>query len=186
MECRREVIEMIKKNPDINENMPPSKIERTLVLIKADGVQRQIIGKIMQRFEDVGLKIVGMKMQWIDEAFAKKHYFDVEERKGPRVFKDVVSYLTQGPVVALVLEGIDAVELVRKMVGPTEPKSAMPGTIRGDFAQHSYKYADDKEKSIRNLIHASGKPEEAKYEIALWFKPEELHTYKTVHEVHVF
>ncbi|MFA5796997.1 MAG: nucleoside-diphosphate kinase [Candidatus Woesearchaeota archaeon] len=177
---------MVKANPDVNEQAMKSKIERTLVLIKADGVQRQVIGRIIQRFEDCGLKIVGMKMQWVDEAFAKKHYFDVEERKGPRVFRDLLKYLTSGPVVALVLEGVDAVELVRKMVGPTEPKSALPGTIRGDFAQHSYGFADKKNTSVINLIHASGKPEEATYEINLWFTPEELHSYKTVHEVFVF
>ncbi|MGV8150168.1 MAG: nucleoside-diphosphate kinase [Candidatus Woesearchaeota archaeon] len=177
---------MVKKNPDVSEGSPKSKIERTLILIKSDGVQRQIVGKIIQRLEDAGLKIVGMKMKWVDSDFAKKHYFDVEERKGPRVFQSLVTYLTEGPVVAMVIEGIDSVELVRKMVGPTEPKSAMPGTIRGDFAQHSYSFADEREMSIRNLIHASGKSEEAKYEIALWFKPDELHTYKTVHEVHVF
>src|SRR3989338_2870639 len=113
----KEVNAMAKKNPDVNENSPESRIERTLVIVKADGVQRQIIGKIIQRFEDVGLKIVGMKMRWVDKAFAKKHYFDVEERKGPRVLRDVVKYLTEGPVIAIVLEGIDAIELVRKMVG---------------------------------------------------------------------
>jgi len=177
---------MVKTNPDVNKDTPKSTIQRTLVLIKSDGVQRQFIGKIIQRFEDVGLKIVGMKMKWADEEFAKKHYFDVEERKGPRVFNSLVSYLTEGPVIAMVLEGIDSVELVRKMVGSTEPKSALPGTIRGDFSQHSYGYTDDREKIIRNLIHASGKPEEAEYEIKLWFSPDELHTYKTVHEFHVF
>ena len=135
---------MAKNNPDI-ENAPASKIERTLVIIKADGIQRQVSGRIIQRFEDVGLKIVGMKMMWIDQDFAKKHYFDVEERKGPRVFRDLVKYITEGPVLAFVLEGIDSVELVRKMVGPTEPKSALPGTIRGDFAQQSYRFADDKQ-----------------------------------------
>jgi len=177
---------MAKKNPDVVEGAPKSEIQRTLVLIKSDGVQRQIVGKIIQRFENVGLKIVGMKMKWATKDFAKKHYFDVEERKGPRVFNSLITYLTEGPVIAIVLEGIDAIELVRKMIGSTEPKSSAPGTIRGDFAQHSYGYTDDREKSIKNIIHASGKPEEAKYEIALWFTPDELHTYKTVHEIHVF
>lgn len=177
---------MTKKNPDVTEDTSKSKIERTLVLIKSDGVQRQVIGRILQRFEDVGLKIIGMKMKWVDTQFAKKHYFDVEERKGLRVFNSLITYLTEGPVIAMVLEGVDAVELVRKMIGSTEPKSAMPGTIRGDFAQHSYSFVDEKSMSIKNLIHASGKSEDAKYEIALWFKPDELHTYKTVHEMHVF
>ena len=83
-------------------------MQRTLVLIKADGVQRQIAGKILARFEDVGLKIVGMKMRWVDEKFASRHYFDVTERHGEKVFKDLLKYLTEGPVISMVLEGIDA------------------------------------------------------------------------------
>ena len=88
--------------------------------------------------------------------------------------------------MALCLEGINAVENVRKLVGGTEPKSALPGTIRGDFAHVSFAYADNQGKAIENLIHASGNAEEAKQEISLWFKAEELHSYKTAHETHVF
>ncbi|GIU69528.1 MAG: hypothetical protein KatS3mg002_0764 [Candidatus Woesearchaeota archaeon] len=116
----------------------------------------------------------------------ENHYFDVADRRGEKVLKSLLKFMTIGPVIALCIEGIHAVENVRKIVGSTEPKSAQPGTIRGDFAHHSYIYTDSKGGAIRNLIHASGKIEEAKYEIALWFKPEELHTYKTVHEIHVF
>jgi len=160
-------------------------IERTLVLIKPDGVQRGLIGEIIKRFENVGLKIVGMKMCWVDKEFAKKHYFDVKERRGETVFKMNVDFLTMGPVVAMVLEGVAAVEVVRKIVGPTEPKSAMPGTIRGDFAHVSFDYADKKEAVIKNVVHASSSKKDAEYEINLWFKPSELHEYKTVHDVHI-
>ena len=156
-------------------------IERTLVLVKADGVQRALIGRIIQRFEDVGLKIVGMKMKWVDRDFAKKHYSNLV---GKKFYPDLENYITEGPVVAIVIEGIQAVEAVRKMVGSTEPKSSQPGTIRGDFAHHSYAYADEKGIAIKNLIHASGNLEEATYEVKLWFASDELHTYKTVHEMH--
>ncbi len=165
---------------------PQSKLERSLILIKPDGVQRGLVGRIMQRFEDVGFKIVGAKMVWIDDDFGKKHYFDLAERKGPAVLKRMLNFMTVGPVMAICLEGIDAVENIRKMVGSTEPKSALPGTIRGDFAHHSYTYTDNKNGAIRNLIHASGNSEEAKYEVALWFRQDELHSYKTVHEIHTF
>ncbi len=93
--------------------------------------------------------------------------------------------ITEGPVIAMVLEGLHSVELVRKMVGSTEPRTAQPGTIRADFAQHSYEYTDSKGKAIKNLVHASGNIKEAKQEVELWFKPEELHIYKTVHDIHV-
>jgi nucleoside-diphosphate kinase len=169
-----------------NDSFPKSDIQRTLILIKPDGVQRGLAGRVIQRFEDVGFKIVGAKMVWIDEKFGKKHYFDLAQRKGEKVLNNMLQFMTIGPVIALCLEGIDAVEIVRKMVGSTEPKSAQPGTIRGDFAHHSYNYTDSNNKAIRNLIHASGNADEAKYEIALWFKSEELHSYKTVHEIHVF
>ncbi len=160
-------------------------IEKTLVLLKPDTVQRAFVGQIITRFENVGLKIVGMKMVWIDKDFAKKHYFDVAERHSETILNNLVKFITVGPVIAMVLEGLHSVELVRKLVGKTEPRTAQPGTIRGDFAQHSYAYTDPKNLAIKNLIHASGKVEEAKYEVELWFKPEELHTYKTVHDVHV-
>jgi nucleoside-diphosphate kinase len=157
--------------------------ERTLVLVKPDGVQRCLSGRIISRFEDVGLKIVGMRMQWVDKEFARIHYSAHVEKA---FYPGLEAMITEGPVLAFVLEGLHAVELVRKMVGATEPKSATPGTIRGDFAHHSYSYTDAQNKSIKNLIHASGNIEEAKQEVSLWFKDEELHTYQTVHEKHVF
>ena len=158
-------------------------VERTLVLVKPDGVQRSLTGEIIDRFENVGLKIVGMKMVWVDERFAREHY---KAHIDKPFYPGLEAMITEGPVVAMVLEGLHAVELVRKIVGPTEPRKAAPGTIRGDFAHHSYEYTDAKGIAIKNLVHASGNVEEAKAEIKLWFEPTELHTYKTVHEMHVF
>ncbi len=160
-------------------------IERTLVLIKPDGVQRGLTGKIIKRFENVGMKIVGMRMVWIDEEFASKHYADVRNRKGETVFKALLKLITMGPVVAMVLEGIDAVEVVRKMCGPTEPKSAQPGTIRGDYAHVSYAYSDIVGEAVRNVIHASGSKEEAKVEVGMWFAENEIHDYDSVHDLHI-
>lgn len=156
-------------------------IEQTLVLIKPDGVERGLIGQIITRFEHVGLKLIGMKMIKIDKEFSKRHY---AAHINKPFYKGLESFITSGPVVAIVLEGIDAVELVRKMVGSTEPKSALPGTIRGDFSHHSYSYADKRGVAIKNLIHASGSKEEAKTEIALWFGKHELLHYTAVHEKH--
>ncbi|MEK6939878.1 MAG: nucleoside-diphosphate kinase [Nanoarchaeota archaeon] len=161
-------------------------IERTLVLLKPDAVKRGLMGRIISRFEDAGLKIVGAKMVVIDQEFGKKHYYDIAARRGEKVLEVLLKFMTTGPVMALCLEGINAVEVVRKLVGGTEPKSALPGTIRGDFAHVSFAYADGQDKAIENLIHASGNVEEAKQEVALWFKSEELHSYKTAQEVHVF
>jgi len=161
-------------------------IERTLILLKPDAVSRGLMGRVIQRFEDAGLKIVGAKMVWVDEEFAKKHYFDVAERRGEHILKVLLKTITEGPVLAMVIEGVSAVEVVRKMVGSTEPKTALPGTIRGDFAHHSYAHTDDNGVAIKNLVHASGKKEEADYEIKLWFKDNELHSYKTVHEIHTY
>lgn len=158
-------------------------IEKTLVLIKPDGVKRGLMGEIIKRFEQRGLKIVGMKMVWIDKNFSKKHY-SAHVKKS--FYKQLEDFITSGPVVAMVVEGIHAVEIVRKIVGSTEPKTAELGTIRGDFAHVSYTYADKKGMAIKNLIHASGNSEEAAIEINLWFKPEEIYDYKTVNEEHVF
>lgn len=162
-------------------------IERTLVLIKPDGVERGLIGEVIKRFENVGMKITGMKMLWIDKSFAKKHYTeDVAKRRGKKVRENLMKYITIGPVVAICLEGIHAVELVRKLVGDTESRKALPGTIRGDFSHHSYAYADKKGIAVKNIIHASGSLKEAKEEIKLWFSIDELYNYKTVYEQHTF
>lgn len=150
-------------------------IEQTLVLLKPDAVDRGLVGEIIQRFERVGLKVVGLKMIQPTETHAKNHYTeDLAIRRGEQVRKMMIEMLMSAPVVAVALEGIEAVELVRKMVGGTEPKSAAPGTIRGDYSHVSFKHADAKGVGILNLIHASGSSEEAKTEIAVWFTPEEL------------
>ncbi len=162
-------------------------IERTLVALKPDAVQRGLVGQIIQRFERVGLKILGMKMKWVDEDFAKKHYTeDIAIRRGEHVRRYLVEFLLIGPVVAMVLEGVDAIEVVRKMVGGTEPKMAVPGTIRGDFSHVSYDYCDSKEMVVKNVIHASSDAKDAKHEIDLWFDKSEIHDYKAVHDQHIF
>jgi nucleoside-diphosphate kinase len=158
-------------------------IERTFVLIKPEGVQRHLVGKIISRFEDAGLKIIGMKMHWADKEFAKKHYTeDIAKRRGEKVRELLLEYLIEGPIIAFVLEGVNAIENTRKIVGGTEPKSAPPGTIRGDFAHISFAYADEKEKAVKNLIHASANTKDAKHEIALWFEDSELHSYKSIQD----
>lgn len=158
--------------------------ERTLVLLKPDAVSRQLCGTIISRFENVGLKIVGMKMLWVDDQFSSKHYHDVKERRGEQVYLNLMKMITSGPIIAMVLEGIHAPELVRKMVGATESKSAAPGTIRGDFSHHSYAFADAEKKAIQNVVHASANKEEADFEINLWFSESELFDYETVHQTH--
>lgn len=159
--------------------------ERTLVLIKPDGVQRGLIGEIIRRFENVGLKIIAMKLTKIDEDFAKKHYFDVADRHSEKILKSNVDFVTSGPVIAIILEGVDAIGVVRKIVGNTEPKSADIGTIRGDFTHMSYGHADEKSIAAKNVVHASSSKEDAEREISLWFGIDEMHDYKTSHEDHV-
>lgn len=150
-------------------------MEQTLVLLKPDVVDRGLVGEILQRFERVGLKIAGMKLVLADKETAGKHYTeDLAIRRGEHVRTMMIEMLTSGPVVAIVLEGVEAVELVRKMVGATEPKSALPGTIRGDYSHVSFKHADAKNIGIKNLIHASSSVDEAIQEIAVWFKADEL------------
>lgn len=149
--------------------------ERTLILLKPDAVERGIIGEILTRFERVGAKFVGMKLLVSAKDTAEQHYTeDLAQRRGERVRTLMIEMLTASPILAIVLEGIEIVEVVRKMVGATEPKSAAPGTIRGDYAHISFRHADEKGTGVFNLIHASSSPEEAKTEIAVWFKPEEL------------
>lgn len=150
--------------------------EQTLVLLKPDTIERGLVGEITQRFERVGLKIVGLKMLLPTQQHAEQHYTeDLAIRRGQHVRKAMVDMLTSGPVIAMVLEGIEAVELVRKMIGSTEPKSSAPGTIRGDYAHVSFKHVDAApDTKLYNLIHGSANLEEAKQEIAVWFTPEEL------------
>ena len=162
-----------------------SHIERTLILFKPDAVQRGVVGEILTRFERVGLKIIGTKMIAPGKDHYYKHYEEIGQvitRRGEETFNNVLDMMNQGPVIAMVLEGVEAVEVVRKLVGPTEPKSAAPGTIRGDFSHISYGYADSVSKGIPNLIHASGDESEAEQEIAHWFADSEIYSYEVVHE----
>ncbi len=154
-------------------------IEQTLVLVKPDGVQRSLIGRIISRFEDAGMKIIGCKMTWVKKEFAQKHYKAHLEKD---FYPSLEKMITSGPVVAIVLQGIDVLENVRKMVGPTEPKSALPGTIRGDFAHHNYEFGDQKDTGFANVVHASGNKEEAKTEVKLWFDESEIFDYKICSE----
>jgi nucleoside-diphosphate kinase len=158
-------------------------IEQTFVAVKPDGVKRGLVGECIRRFENAGLKIVALKMVWVDKNFSEKHYSEHVKKPFYKVLED---FITSGPVVGMVLEGVSAVTVVRKIVGSTEPHSAQPGTIRGDYAHHTYQYADGKGKAIMNLIHASGNKADAVKEVGLWFAQDEIHTYKLNHEEHVF
>ena len=161
-------------------------IERTLVLLKPDAVERSLVGRVVSKLEDAGLKIVGLKMAWVDKSFALRYYTeDLAKRRGEHIRQGMASFLTSGPVIAVAVEGVDAVENVRKLVGATEPKSAAPGTIRGDFSHMSFGHADSKKAVVKNLVHASSSKKEADAEVKLWFKSSELHKYKTVHDAHV-
>jgi nucleoside-diphosphate kinase len=175
--------------------------ERTLVLIKPDGVKRGISGKIISRFEDTGLKMIAMKMAWVDEEHAGKHYpLDEEwakkvfekaaavcEKEGkPMKFKNYlefaadlrkknIDFIKEGPIIAMILESPHAIEIVRKIIGHTEPRQAIPGTIRGDFISiESYAVGDAEERVARNLVHASDSAKNAKREIDLWFRKDEI------------
>lgn len=162
-----------------------NKIEQTLVLFKPDTVQRGLVGEILTRFERVGLKIVGTKMIFPDKDHYYRHYEDIGQmitRRGQQAFDVTLEMMVQGPVIAMVFEGVEAVTLVRKLVGGTEPKSALPGTIRGDFSHMSFEYADGKKKGIPNLIHASGDVEEAEKEIGHWFSDDEIYSYERANE----
>jgi nucleoside-diphosphate kinase len=162
-------------------------IEQTLVLIKPDGVQRGLIGEIIKRFEQRGFKIVALKLIKIDEDAAKKHYTeDITQRRGEKIRTHLIKYITEGPVIAMIVQGVDAIENIRKLVGSTESKSALPGTIRGDYSHVSYSYADEKQIPVKNLIHASSNKEDAKNELSLWFSVDEIFDYKLTSEEHLF
>src|SRR5215469_1889270 len=152
-------------------------VERTLVLFKPDAVARGLVGRVLARFEDALLRVVAARMVWMDADLTKRHYFDLEERFGPSVYATMAEFMQSGPVIAVVLEGIEAVACVRKIVGPTYPDQAPPGTIRGDFAHMSRAYANDRGIAVANLVHASGNAEEAAYEIGVWFAKDEVIEY---------
>jgi len=158
-------------------------IEQTLVLIKPDGVSRGLVGEVIKRFEQRGLKIVALKMSQVDEDFSKKHYANHIDKD---FYKGLELFITSGPVVAMIVQGVDAIENVRKLCGSTESKSAMPGTIRGDFSHVSYSHADEKRIAIKNIVHASGDRSDAEKEISLWFSIDEINDYKRSDAEHVF
>jgi nucleoside-diphosphate kinase len=143
--------------------------ERTLVLVKPDGVQRGLAGEIISRLESTGLRIAGMKLIHVSQELASKHY---AEHQGKPFYGSLVSFITSAPVVAMALEGPDAIKIVRKVMGSTKPAEAAPGTIRGDLAV-------DIE---RNLIHGSATPDDAKREVALFFKEAELLSYRRAND----
>lgn len=136
-------------------------MERTFVMVKPDGVERKLVGEIIRRFENKGLRLVGLKMLTPDQALAEQHYAVHRERP---FFGDLVQFITSGPVVAMAWEGSQAVTLVRKLMGATKPEDAAPGTIRGDFTTEIQ----------TNLVHGSDAAETAQQELALWFQPAEL------------
>jgi nucleoside-diphosphate kinase len=142
---------------------------RTFVIIKPDAVQRGLIGKIISRFEEKGIKIVAMKLLSVSKELAEKHY---GIHKGKSFFESTVKYITSSPVVAIVLEGNNVIEMVRGMMGQTDPQKADMGTIRGDYGQFIG----------RNIVHGSDSKENAEFEIKLWFKPEEISDYKCINE----
>ena len=138
-------------------------------MVKPDGVQRGLVGEVVGRLERRGLKIVAMKMLWIDRDLAERHY---QEHTGKPFFEPLISYITSGPVVAMVVEGDSAIKVVRSMLGKTDPKEASPGTIRGDFALFTG----------RNVVHGSDSPESAKREISLFFDEGEIFDYRRIDE----
>ncbi len=188
--------------------MKHPKDEQTLVIVKPDGVQRGLVGEIIKRYESVGLKLVGMKMLVSTPEHIEAHYtldpawrqvtgektIKSYKEKGmappsedpleitAKILANLKKYMTSGPVIAMVWEGAHAVKIVRKITGGTEPLTSDVGTIRGDFVLDSYQMADMDTRAVRNLIHASGSVDEAKVEIAHWFKPEETTDYRIIHE----
>ena len=162
-------------------------MEQTFLMVKPDGVQRGLVGEIISRFERAGLHIVGMKMVRPDKDFLYHHYETLGKmisRRGQKAFDVTLEMMSKGPMIAIVLEGVEIVEYVRKLVGTTEPKAAAPGTIRGDYAHMSFAYGDKQNIGVPNLIHASGDVEEAEAEIKHRFKKDELFDYDPMHKLY--
>jgi len=184
------------------------KKEKTLVIIKPDGVQRALIGEIIRRYERSGLKLIALKMLVPTENLIRQHYtidpdwfvktgtktIESYKKKGKTppsedpvkiteiILKNLTKFMTAGPIIAMVWQGMHAVGIVRKITGGTEPLTSDVGTIRGDLTIDSYEMSDTNGRAVRNLVHASGSAEEAEKEIALWFKPEEILNYRLVNE----
>lgn len=188
--------------------MDHPKKEKTFVLIKPDGVQRSLIGEIISRFERVGLKIVGVKMIIPSQEQIKAQYgntkeeieamgkrsIEAQEKKygvkptktaleqGQDIFEGLKKFMSSGPILTMVLEGNQVVEVAKKLIGSTEPLSSDVGTVRGDYTIDSYALADFDKRAVRNVIHRSGSKEEAEKEIKIWFSPEEILQYKLISE----
>lgn len=184
------------------------KRERTLAVIKPDGIQRSLISEIIKRFENVGLKLAAIKMTTLSSDFIEKHYtINPEARKtmgekniknyrdkgltppcddpykiSETILNNLKKYMSSGPVIAMILEGAHAIKIVQKIIGSTEPLISDVGTIRGDYVLDSYEMSDTDGRAVRNLIHASGSVEEAEKEIGLWFSSEEIIDYQLVQE----
>ena len=184
------------------------KKERTLVIIKPDGIQRTLVGEIINRYERIGLKLVAIKTVVSSKEHIEKHYtldpnwrrvtgektIASYEKKGLKppsedpleitavILENLKKYMTSGPIIAMIWEGAHAIQIVRKITGGTEPLTSDVGTIRGDFVLDSYQLSDNDSRSVRNLIHASGSVEEAEMEINHWFKKEEIINYRLVQE----
>ncbi len=182
--------------------------ERTLAIIKPDGIERSLIGEIIKRYERIGLKLVGIKMLIPTRELIERHYtldpewrmnvgvksIDAYKKKGKKpphdeplkaaasILEVLIKYMTSGPVVVMVWQGAHAVQIVRKLTGCTEPLTSDVGTIRGDFVLDSYEMSDHDGRSVRNLVHASGSIKEAEDEIAHWFKRDELIDYHLMNE----
>jgi len=139
-------------------------LERTLIILKPDAIQRGLIGTLIARIEQRGLRIAGLKMLWVSPELAERHY---GEHRGKAFYEPLLRFITSAPVVALVVEGPQAISVMRMLMGKTDARQADPGTIRGDFGL----------SNRHNLVHGSDSPESAEREIALWFTPEELFSY---------
>jgi nucleoside-diphosphate kinase len=192
--------------------MAHPKEERTLVVVKPDGLQRTLIGEIIKRYEQSGLKLVGLKMMVPTEDLIDKHYLlDPEWRlktglktiesytsKGKKppsddplkiteiILQNLKKYMTKGPVIAMVWQGIHAAGIVKKITGSTEPLTSAMGTIRGDYTIDSYEVADVDKRAVRNLVHCSGNAKEAEQEVPLWFKSHELMNYRLINEATLY
>lgn len=188
------------------------KQQQTLALVKPDGVKRGLIGEVIGRIERRGLKVVALKMISVDRAHLEKHFPSSDEwvgrlgdkglktfveysldpkehlgtddrlEIGKKVKESLFAYMVSGPIVAMVIEGLHAIDMVRKLAGHTLPVFAEMGTIRGDYSVDSPAIANVEQRAIHNIMHASETPEEAQNEIGLWFKPEEIHSYKRAEE----
>lgn len=181
-------------------------MERALVVIKPDGIEKSLVGKVISEFEDSGLKVVGVKMVKASSALVGRHYAEdegwlmavgrnakaadlkrgivtkeTERQIGMRIRSYLMRELTRLPVVAVVLEGRNANKVARKIAGSTEPASADPKTVRGMYSKDTYKLADKEKRAIRNIVHVSDSPKSANREIKVWFKGSEMYSYRTLH-----